>query len=170
MLCCTVSANRCLTSCLNSLIYIYQYKGWAVRLTGIDFFSVTWQKGKKPHLFSAALLQSVLHAEWLLLQSQSLGHPYSSKSPARKHTHVFLTLTLTQFFNISGDFNEKIKYLQYFREKRTFTKGTLHIFSHSLYLCSIYLCLSNMEVLIVVVNDRVFRTTGSDETNALFPR
>lgn len=34
----------------------------------------------------------------------------------------------------------------------------------------IYLCLSNMEVLIVVVNDSIFRTTSSDETNALFPK
>lgn len=58
--------------------------------------------------------------------------------------------------------------LECFRGKRAFTGGTLGIFFDSLCLGNIYLCLSDMEVLIVVVNDRVFRTTGSYEANALF--
>lgn len=138
MLCCTVSANGAwLAVCTESLMFTStktEQLGWLVL---IFFFCVTWQKGKKPHLFSAALLQPVLHAEWLLLQSQSLGHPYSSKPPARKHVHVFLTLNLTGFIYISRDFNEKIKSLQHFRGKRAFTKGTLHIFL-ILFFCAVF--------------------------------
>lgn len=54
-LCCTVSANRRLTSCLSSVINVYQYKGSAVRLTGIDFFSVLNDKKEKSSTFSQLL-------------------------------------------------------------------------------------------------------------------
>lgn len=135
----------------------------------IFFFCVTWLKEKKAPPFlscSAAASAScrVTPAPITVTWSSLLF------KITWKKTCPCVFNTYWGFFYISSNFNWKIKSLQYFRGKRAFTKGTLHIFSDSLCLCSIYLCLSNMEVLIVVVNDRVFRTTGSDETNALFPR
>lgn len=90
------------------------------------------------------------------------------KTTCKKKSPCVFNTKSYWFFYISRDFNEKIKSLalQCFRGKRAFTKGTLHFFL----ILFIYLCLSNMEVLIVVVNDSIFRTTSSDETNALFPK
>lgn len=78
MLCCTVSANRCLTSCLNSIINVYQYEGWAVRLAGIDFFSVLHDKKDKRLTFS-----QLLRCSQCFMQSDSCSN----------HSHlVILTL------------------------------------------------------------------------------
>lgn len=90
----------------------------------------------------------------------------------QENVSTYFSIVNLSISNLSRDFIKKnvsnLWHWNFFLEGIYFYRKNLAHFSDS--RGNTYLCLSNMKVLIVVVNDRIFRTTSSYETNALFPQ